>query len=117
CSCFQNSLLYFSGLFTFMRSVFVIYKYSADFDSPEKWLKRIRPYVGALECLANTHEVLRIERITYTGELLHNGVYYHFKDYGNKKIYFPFSLHRFVKKLDPDVVVIASTYYPLQTIL
>src|SRR5256885_8592974 len=100
-----------------MRFVFVIYKYSADFDSPEKWLRRIRPYIGALECLAKAHEVLRIERINYTGELLHKDIHYYFKNYGNKKIYFPFSLHRFVKKLNPDVVVIASTYYPLQTIL
>ncbi|HEV8287267.1 MAG TPA: glycosyltransferase family 4 protein [Chitinophagaceae bacterium] len=99
-----------------MRFVFLSYNYSPDIDSPENWFGRVSPYIGSLECLAKENEIIRIEQINYKGKLINNGIQYFFEDYGKKKLYFPRSLHRFVKSLKPDIVVVNGTHYPLQTI-
>lgn len=99
-----------------MRFVFLSYNYSPDITSPEDWLRRIQPYIGSLECLAKTNEVIRIEQINYEGTLDNNGVRYYFKDYGKRKLYFPNSLHRFVKSFQPDIIVVNGSHYPFQTI-
>jgi len=97
-----------------MRIVFVSYNYSPDIHSPDEWIKRIKFYVGWLECLAHEHEIIRVEQINYEGEFLHNGVKYYCVDAGKKKNYFPRKLNAFVKSLDPDIVFVSSFLFPLQ---
>jgi glycosyltransferase involved in cell wall biosynthesis len=97
-----------------MRFVFLSYNYSPDIHSPQEWVDRIKFYIGSLEWLAKTNTVIRVDQINYTGEFTHNGVKYHFVDDGKKKNYFPKKLHRFVKALRPDVVIVSSFLFPLQ---
>jgi glycosyltransferase involved in cell wall biosynthesis len=99
-----------------MKFVFVSHNYSPDIDSPEAWFERIRIYSGALSCLSKDHSVTRIERINYTGSCLHEGIRYLFEGYGKGKLYFPRRLHRLVKSLSPDIVVVHGLHYPLQVI-
>jgi glycosyltransferase involved in cell wall biosynthesis len=99
-----------------MRFVFVSYNYSGDINSPESWADRIRIYAGALECLAKKNEVIRIDQINYEGEWTQNNIKYYFIKSGKKKEYFPRQLHRFVKSLNPDIVVVHGLHYPLQLI-
>ena len=99
-----------------MKFVFVSYNYSPNFFSPDEWVERIKVYAGSLECLAKTNMVIRVEQINYTGQYLHKGIHYHFVDYGKKKLYFPWSLHRYIKSLEPDIVVVHGLHYPLQVI-
>jgi glycosyltransferase involved in cell wall biosynthesis len=97
-----------------MRFVFVSYNYSPDIHSPQEWLNRVKIYVGSLESLAKQHTVMRVEQINYTGNFLHNGVQYYCVDTGKKKNYFPAKLNRFVKTLQPDVVIVSGLHFPLQ---
>jgi len=99
-----------------MRFVFLSYNYSPDIRSPQEWVDRIRFYVGWLECLAKNHTVIRVDQINYEGEFVHNGVQYHFVNNGKAKDLFPHKLNRFVKNLQPDVVIISSFMFPLQLI-
>lgn len=99
-----------------MKFVFVSHNYSPDIHSPEDWFERIKIYVGSLVCLSKAHSVTRIERIDYTGSCLHDGIQYHFEDYGKGKLIFPWKLHRYVRHLKPDIVVVAGLHYPLQVI-
>jgi glycosyltransferase involved in cell wall biosynthesis len=99
-----------------MRLVFVSYNYSPDIHSSQEWLDRVKIYVGSLECLSKKHTVMRVEQINYTGNFLHNGVQYYCVDYGKKKNYFPGKLNRFVKSLQPDVVIVSGLHFPLQVI-
>jgi len=100
-----------------MNFVFVSYNYSPGFKTPDDWIKRIRAYTGSLEYLSKNHKVNRIEQIDYKGSYQSNGVNYHFTDLGRGRRYFPFKLNSLVKSLNPDVVVIHGTHYPLPVIL
>lgn len=99
-----------------MRFVFLSYNYSPDIHSPEEWVDRLKFYVGSLEHLSKQHQVIRVDQINYEGHFVHNGVEYYCVDDGKKKNYFPKKLHRFVKSLEPDVVVVSSFLFPLQVI-
>jgi glycosyltransferase involved in cell wall biosynthesis len=99
-----------------MKFVFLSHNYSPDVHSPEDWFERIKIYTGSLTCLSKEHTVIRIERINYTGSCLHKGVQYYFTGYRKGKNYFPWKLHRFVQKQEPDIVVVAGLHYPWQVI-
>jgi len=97
-----------------MRIVFTGYINSSEFDNPEKWLRRIKGYIGILESLSKYHQVASIEQINYAGELRKNNVQYHFLNYRQKRSFVPFRLHRFIKKLKPDIVIVHGLHVPLQ---
>jgi glycosyltransferase involved in cell wall biosynthesis len=97
-----------------MRIVFLSYHYSPDIRSPEQWIDRLKYYIGWSEMLAEKNEVIRVDQINYTGDFRHRGIQYHCVDDGKKMNYFPVKLHRFVRGLKPDVVLVSSFQYPLQ---
>ncbi len=99
-----------------MRIVFLSYHYSPDISSPEEWIERIKFYIGWSECLAKKHTVIRVDQINYKGNFEHNGIQFYCVDDGKKKNYFPGKLNRFVKKLNPDIILVSSFQYPLQVI-
>src|ERR1700753_1532008 len=100
-----------------MTYVFFSYVNTPAFKRPEDWIKRIRGYYGVLEALSARHTVISIEQIDYRGEYRSGGVISHFLNYGSNPRRFPFRLHRFVRRLKPDVVVVHSLGYPLQVFL
>ncbi len=100
-----------------MRFVFISYAHIKEYHEPTTWLQRITAYRGVLESLARMHEVISIERIDFEGELMHNGVDYRFKHYaGRIRRLFPRQLHRYIRQLEPDVVVVHGLHFPLQVI-
>jgi glycosyltransferase involved in cell wall biosynthesis len=99
-----------------MRFVFVSYNYDPQLHSPEDWLAQIKPYLGILTALSNNNQVTRIKQINYEGDRLYQGVHFHFVNYGDAKLRFPWRLHRLVRSMNADVVVVHGLHYPLQTI-
>jgi glycosyltransferase involved in cell wall biosynthesis len=99
-----------------MVYIFVTYAPSLNFNSPESWFKRTEGYAGAPECLSRENTVINIKQINYQGICAHNGIEYHFKNFGNKKKYFPWRLNRYVKSLNPEIVFVQGLHNPLQLI-
>lgn len=99
-----------------MRIVFLSYHFSPDISSSEEWIERIKFYIGWNECLAKKHIVIRVDQINYKDNFEHNGIQFYCVDDGKKKNYFPGKLNRFVKKLNPDIILVSSFLYPLQVI-
>ncbi len=99
-----------------MKIVHTNYIVVPEFDDPEAWLDRLSFYTGVLEELAKQNEVSSIEKINYKGELKRKEVKYHFLQFKGKKLYFPFRLHRFIKRLKPDIVFVSGFIFPLQII-
>lgn len=97
-----------------MRFVFTSYSSSPEYDQPEAWLHRINGFTGTLEGLGRQHSVIGIERINYEGSMEKNGVQYHFIRLPAKTVYFPWRMHRLIKKLKPDVVFVNGFIFPLQ---
>ena len=99
-----------------MRIVSTSYVNTKSYDDPNKWLGRISFYTGLLEELGKQHHIDSIEQINYSGKLIRNRVTYHFLDFKKQKLYFPNRLHRYIKNLNPDVVLVNGFVFPLQII-
>jgi glycosyltransferase involved in cell wall biosynthesis len=97
-----------------MRILSVGYSYTASYHDPHQWLERIGFYTGVLEALAVTHTVFSIEQINFKGQVEKNGVQYHFLQYARTKNYFPFRLHRYIRRLDPDIIFVNGFIFPFQ---
>lgn len=99
-----------------MKFVFLSYVNTQEFTRPEDWIQRLRGYFGVLEALSQRHQVNSIEQIDYEGEYHLNGVQYHFLNFRKKIRRWPVRLHRYVRKLHPDIVVVHGLHFPLQVI-
>lgn len=99
-----------------MKFIFLNYHFSPDIKSPQEWTNRIHFYVGSLECLSKVHTVIRVDQINYEGNFIHNGVQYFCVKPSKNKNYIPRKLNHFVKRLEPDVVVVSSFLFPLQVV-
>lgn len=99
-----------------MKIVTTSYINSTEYKHPDEWLERINFHITVLESLALIDEVISIEQINYEGELTRNGVQYKFLDFRKRKLYFPLKLHRYIKSLHPDVVLVHGLHFPFQII-
>ena len=99
-----------------MKIVSTSYINTAQFTDPVAWLQRINFFTGILEALSKKYEVESIEQINYSGALERKGVKYHFLNYKKTKLYFPWQLHTYIKKLKPDIVFVNGFIFPLQII-
>ena len=99
-----------------MRIVSLTYVNSPDFNDPHAWIERLYAFTGVWEELSKDHEVFSIEQINYEGDLLHKGVQYYFRRYGEGVSRVPVKLHRLVKQLNPDIVLVRGLLFPLQVI-
>lgn len=99
-----------------MKIVSTSYVNTPEYDDPEKWLERISFYTGILEELAKYNEVDSIEQVNYSGRLERNRVTYHFLNFGKRKNFFPVKLHKHIKKLKPEAILVNGFIFPLQII-
>ena len=99
-----------------MKFVFASYVTIPDFKDPAAWLYRIRAYAGIHQALSVHHEVSSIEQIDYKGVHREKKVTYYFPGIAASRKYFPLTLHRYIKNLSPDVVIIHGLHYPFQVI-
>ncbi|HVS97511.1 MAG TPA: glycosyltransferase family 4 protein [Puia sp.] len=99
-----------------MKFVFVTYNLSLHFHRPEDWFYHLRHSTGVYDALSKRHSVISIEQIDHNGRLERNGVDYHFLRPRKKKVYFPGRLHRYIKALSPDVIVVHGMHSPLQVL-
>ena len=97
-----------------MKIVFLNYYFTDAYHDPHQWLERISPSRGIMETLAENYEVTSIEQINYEGEIDFNRVHYLFVQSKGWKVY---ALHKRIKALDPDIIVVHSFLFPVQTIL
>ncbi len=99
-----------------MRIVSTSYSKTPEYTDPQQWLERIDFYTGILESLAQRHEVMSIERISYEGEMARNNVLYHFIDLKKPVSRFPVKMHGVIKSWNPDVVLVNGFIFPMQII-
>lgn len=99
-----------------MHYVSLIYQRDGTYSLPQPWLQRVRPYGGVLGALALHSKVTHVAQINYEGELIENGVNYHFVNCSDAQKLFPHKLHQFIKSLKPDVVLVHSFNHPMQVV-
>ncbi|HMK02623.1 MAG TPA: glycosyltransferase family 4 protein [Ferruginibacter sp.] len=99
-----------------MKIISTSYINTPGFSDPQRWLDRISFYTGILEEMAKDQQVESIEQIRYSGILKHRRVTYHFLNFKKSRLHFPGRLHTFIKKLNPDVVLVNGLIFPAQVI-
>lgn len=102
-----------------MRILFATYVTIPEFQQPDEWLHRIEGYKEVLEQLSAGNEVLSIEQISYEGIYHFNGVEYHFTRFPYKRKlarFFPWRQHRYMRRLQPDVVVVHGLHFAIHVI-
>ena len=101
-----------------MRVVYLSYAVpKPEFSDPEKWLKKIAFSVTVMEHLAKHVDVHGIYHIAHKGIIERNGVTYHFTNFRRWELLLPIQFNRYVKNLQPDVVIVYGLSSPWQIIL
>jgi glycosyltransferase involved in cell wall biosynthesis len=87
------------------------------YTSPERWLSRVAFISGIPERLLPFGKQTVIYNINYKGELERNDVRYIFPGFKRWQLILPFSFNRFVRSLEPDVVLVHGLIFPWQIIM
>lgn len=99
-----------------MKIVSTSYTNTVQFTDPVAWLQRINFYTGILEALTEKYQVESIEQINHEAVIECKGVKYHFLNFTKQARYFPAGLHRYIKELQPDIILVNGLIFPLQVI-
>lgn len=99
-----------------MKIVFLSYNPQPGYSSPGEWVSGIRNFAAVMELLSARHHIYYIKPINYEGAYSQNGVHYTFIKPGKRKAYFPVKLHKKVKELFPDIIIVSGLRVPLQVI-
>jgi glycosyltransferase involved in cell wall biosynthesis len=88
-----------------------------NFSDPEAWLKRISFTTHVLQHMAAYASTVAIYNIRYKGFIEKNNVSYYFPKFSRWALRFPFRVNRFIKKLQPDVVIVHGLIFPWQVVM
>ena len=97
-----------------MKIVHLAYVANNEYVDAAKWLKRIDYFTALLTAMAKYGEVINIHFIGHEGVVVKDDVTYHFFKVGFWERWFPFRIHRFVKNLKPDVIMIHGLIFSFQ---
>ena len=99
-----------------MRIIHLSYARITDYNDPETWLKRINFFVALVEQMAILAEVKSIHCINHSAVLKKNGVEYHFLKRTGFQLIFPIGLHQYIRRLNPEVIVVHGIHFPWQVL-
>jgi glycosyltransferase involved in cell wall biosynthesis len=99
-----------------MRIIHLSYARVPAYDHPQRWLAQLPFFTVMLETTARFAEVKSIHLINYEGVHEYNGVEYHFLRKRRWQVQFPFKIHRYVKSLAPDVIMVHGLIFPWQVL-
>jgi len=99
-----------------MHIIDLSYYYSAHVNAPDVLLNNHHPNIGYVNHLPPGCQVSVIKFMNYEGKLEKNGVSYYFFKGSSSRFWMPYTVHQFIKQLQPDVVLLHGLIYPLQVI-
>lgn len=99
-----------------MKVVHISYARIRSYSSPENWLRKINFFTGIVEAMALNAELYSIHCIDYDGVLKTNGATYQFFKCSRLEAVFPRRLHKLIRTLNPDAVIVHGLAFPWQVI-
>jgi glycosyltransferase involved in cell wall biosynthesis len=100
-----------------MKIVHLSYAQVNQYNNPEEWLKKINYYVLLLEEMGAMANVQSVHCINYTGVIAKKNATYHFIKLSRLQLLFPFLLNKYVKQLNPHVVIVHGFHFPFKILL
>jgi glycosyltransferase involved in cell wall biosynthesis len=92
------------------------YHSHSKISNPEEVLEIQKASIGFVQFIKERLSIHLIKHMNFEGERTINGVCYSFFKSKNKFWYIPFKTHQFIKKEEPDIVLIQGLVFPLQLI-
>lgn len=92
------------------------YHFHSKISNPAEVLEIQKASIGFVEFIKERLSIHLIKHMDFEGERNINGVRYSFFKSKNKFWYIPFKTHAFIKKEEPDIVLIQGLVFPLQLI-
>jgi glycosyltransferase involved in cell wall biosynthesis len=99
-----------------MKIIFVAYNYHPSFTAPGPWIQKIQPLVQIMIALGRQSTVYYAGHLGYTGNYSEDGVNYLFLPTNGRTPRFPVHMHRVIKQLDADIVIVLGFHFPIQVI-
>lgn len=100
-----------------MKIVHVTYFVNAQYRDPAVWLDKLSFFTGVLAAMRVYGDIHYVSFIDYEGTVERQGVCYHFFRGHALAAFFPFRIHRFIRSLNPDAVIVHGILYPWQVLL
>jgi glycosyltransferase involved in cell wall biosynthesis len=99
-----------------MKIVNLTYKYFPGND-PEGWIGGFRFFYGIWEEVSSNNEVTYIHFTDHRGNIVRNGLRHLFMKCSPSGLLLPYLLHRRIRGMEPDAVVVHGLMFPLQLLL
>jgi len=99
-----------------MKIVHVSYARINVYSNPVDWLRKIDFYTGVVESMAQHAETCSIHCINHTGIVKRDNATYYFFKRTRLQAVFPREIHKLIRTLQPDAVIVHGMAYPWQVI-
>src|SRR6476620_2103353 len=99
-----------------MKVLHLNYHYHGEHSTPEAVVNLHKFSSGFIDHIHQHVDFVSVKHLNHTGSMDVSGINYHFFKSRNSAWYVPFTTHRFIKKQNPDVVLIEGFVFPLQVL-
>jgi glycosyltransferase involved in cell wall biosynthesis len=93
------------------------YFYNSKVSDPAQLHEKHRQTSGHYKYLAERSELHVIKLLNFEGSEEIDNVHYHYLAGNSSKFWLPFQLHRQIKKLSPDMIIVHGFVFPIQLLL
>ena len=95
-----------------MKILNLSYECHPEQSDPSQWIGNYGFFYRIWEEVGQKEEVIFLEFIDTETELRKNNITYHFQRRSRLGLLLPFALHRYIRRLRPDVVVVHGILFP-----
>jgi glycosyltransferase involved in cell wall biosynthesis len=99
------------------RLIDLNYYYHSGISDPREVLAIHQPANGYVSFIKDKLKIELVKHMNYAGELFEGEIKYSFFKSKNQFSFIPFKTHRYIKKQNPDFVLIQALIFPLQLIV
>ena len=92
------------------------YHCHTEYSKPEEVIEKHKLSSGFIHFIKDRVDLLLVKHLNYEGGAVIEGIRYAFFKTLNRSWYVPFKTHRFLKKENPDIILVQGFVFPLQVI-
>jgi len=97
-----------------IKIVDIVYHCHTALQSPARVLEKHHPTLGFTEFIKDRVDYTVVRHLDYEGSEMINGIRYAFFRRPNAAWRIPLKTHRYIKSIDPDIVLVHGFVFPLQ---
>lgn len=99
-----------------MKIVNIVYHHHAEFNNPEEVIKKHAPSNGFIDFMPAQIKPVLVKHAAFEGAIKKVNTDFAFFRGSNKSWYIPFKTHKYISRLQPDIVMVEGLVFPLQII-